>query len=111
MPPNISLLSPSIKWPNSFDDGVPFDATPDVFDPAVVNEYLDGTGSLDGPLVTAPLAANRSDLRLYTSDSNATLESISTVISFQSTCNALFQRMIDTVPSTVTLSDPITPMP
>lgn len=53
---------------------------------------------------------DRSDLRLYISDSNVTIKSISKEAAFQSTCNALFQRMIDTVPASVTLSDPIIPM-
>lgn len=61
---------------HNLDGGENFDSTPAVFDSAVVNEYLDATGSLGGPLVTAPNVTDRSDLRLYISDSNATLQSI-----------------------------------
>lgn len=38
------------------------------------------------------------------------MQALSEEAAFQSTCYALFERMINTVPSTVTLSDPIVPM-
>jgi len=94
---------------SSLGGGEGFDTTLDVFDTKVVNEYLNGTGQLGGPLVTAPEIANRSDYRLYISDKNATMQSISLETAFQTKCNALFERMINTVPSTVTLSNPIVP--
>ncbi|KAF8859171.1 heme peroxidase [Acephala macrosclerotiorum] len=104
------IVDESYVTSTNLDGGEPFDSTPAVFDSAVVNEYLDQTGSFGGPLITAPNVTDRSDLRLYISDSNATMQSISEEAAFQSACNTLFQRMIDTVPATVTLSDPITPM-
>ncbi|KAH8646904.1 heme peroxidase [Xylariales sp. PMI_506] len=94
----------------NLDGGVPFDSTPAVFDANVVNEYLENNGSLGGPLVTATNISDRSDLRLYSSDSNVTMQSISEDSTFRATCYSLFERMIDTVPSGVTLTEPITPM-
>jgi hypothetical protein len=65
---------------------------------------------MGGPLVTAANATVRSDFRLYSSDKNATMQALSAEAAFQAQCNNLFERMINTVPSTVALSDPITPM-
>ncbi|KAH6653037.1 heme peroxidase [Truncatella angustata] len=90
--------------------GVGFDGTPADFDSSVVNEYLDGTGTLGGPLITAPNVDDRSDLRLYNSDSNATMESISEEATFRSSCFDVFERMINTVPAGSSLTEPITPM-
>lgn len=94
----------------SIDGGVGFDATPADFDNSVVTEYLGGTGQQGGLLVTAGNVSDRSDFRLYVSDNNATMQSLSVEATFQSQCNSLFERMINTVPSAVTLSDPIVPM-
>ncbi|KUJ07877.1 heme peroxidase [Mollisia scopiformis] len=107
---NPTIVNESYVTSTNLDGGEEFDSTPAVFDSTVVNEYLNGTGQRGGPLVTAPLVADRSDLRLYVSDDNATVESISEESAFQTKCTNLFQRMIDTVPAAVTLSDPITPM-
>jgi hypothetical protein len=38
------------------------------------------------------------------------MQALSEEAAFQSTCYALFERMINTVRNTVTLSDPIVPM-
>ncbi|TVY88213.1 WSC domain-containing protein [Lachnellula willkommii] len=94
----------------TIDGGVGFDATPAIFDNNVVTEYLGGTGQQGGLLVTAGNVSDRSDFRLYVSDNNATMQSLSVEATFQSQCNSLFERMINTVPSAVTLSDPVVPM-
>jgi hypothetical protein len=44
------------------------------------------------------------------SDNNATLKDMADEIAFKDRCYSLFERMINTVPSTVSLSSPITPM-
>jgi hypothetical protein len=108
--PNFYFISPISNTAFSLDGGEGFDTTPAVFDANVVNEYLDGTGQLGGPLVTAPNVTDRSDYRIYISDSNATMQALSEEAVFQSTCYALFEGMINTVPNTITLSDPIVPM-
>ncbi|RDW79676.1 hypothetical protein BP6252_04314 [Coleophoma cylindrospora] len=105
-----TIVDESFVTDTNLDGGEGFDTTPDVFDSSVVNEYLDSTGQLGGPLVTAPNVTDRSDLRLYISDKNATMQAISEEAAFQKTCYSLFERMINTVPSTVTLSDPVTPL-
>ncbi|KAL1856962.1 hypothetical protein Daus18300_010522 [Diaporthe australafricana] len=92
------------------DGGQPFDSTPTIFDTTVVNEYLDGTGQMGGPLITTSDVGNRSDLRLYTSDANATMHSLSTLSAFLPRCYSLFERMINTVPADVSLSEPVLPM-
>ena len=83
----------------------------DVFDPLVVNEYLSGTGNQGGPLVTSFNDSSRSDLRLYESDSNATMIRLANQgAGFLDTCTGLLQRMIEVVPSNVKLSGVISPM-
>ena len=42
--------------------------------PPSVDEYLSGTGNRGGPLVTTANQTVQSDLRLYTSDNNVTME-------------------------------------
>ncbi|KAK6064516.1 WSC domain-containing protein [Seiridium cupressi] len=95
---------------NNMDGGVAFDNSPAIFDASVVNEYLNGTGQQGGLLVTAPREEDRSDLRLYLSDNNATMKAISEEAAFQARCYSLFERMLNTVPEGVTLTDPIVPM-
>ncbi|CUA76304.1 hypothetical protein RSOLAG22IIIB_12186 [Rhizoctonia solani] len=84
-----------------------FDTTAAIFDNKVATEYLDGTTK--NPLVTAP-AGNNSDFAVFSSDGNSTIKAMSEPPTFLSTCGSILQRMIDTVPSTVKLSEPITPM-
>ncbi|CAJ2506701.1 Uu.00g078870.m01.CDS01 [Anthostomella pinea] len=106
------IVDESYVTTDNTDGGQEFDSTPAVFDSAVVTEYLDQTGEKGGPLVTTTNETQRSDFRLYNSDQNATIESLAaSEDSFQTQCNTLFAKMIDTVPSDVVLSDPITPMP
>lgn len=82
----------SAVTPNNTGGGIHFDATPDVFDVDVLNEYLEWKGQrggsmtalfslrsskpchTSGPLVTTDNITVRSDLRLYLSDNNATLQ-------------------------------------
>ncbi|KIK68410.1 hypothetical protein GYMLUDRAFT_153711 [Collybiopsis luxurians FD-317 M1] len=105
------VVGPEAVTPNNTGGGVHFDSTVDVFDVLVVNEYLEGIGQRGGPLVTTDNVTVRSDLRIYASDSNATMRELSTSPDhFISRCVALFSRMLDTVPSTTTLSDVITPL-
>lgn len=97
--------------PNNTAGGIHFDATVDIFDMDVVNEYLDGTGNAGGPLVTSFNVTSRSDLRLYESDGNATMIELSNQgVGFLDTCATLLQRMLETVPSGVVLSDFVTPL-
>lgn len=92
--------------------GIHFDSTVGVFDADVLEEYLDGTGNAGGPLVTSFNVSSRSDLRLYESDDNATMIKLrdSGQSGFFDICASLLQRMIETVPKDVVLSDVISPM-
>ncbi|KAK0448959.1 heme peroxidase [Desarmillaria tabescens] len=82
---------PEITGDNSSTNFVHFDSTFSSFDSAVVTDYLDGT--TENPLVVGPEGTN-SDLLVFSADGNATM-----------------QRMIDVVPSSVTLSEVIDPIP
>lgn len=91
--------------------GVHFDSTVDVFDTLVLTEYLAGTGNKGGPLVTSFNVSSRSDLRLYESDNNATMIKLAGQgQGFLNTCSILLQRIIETVPKGVVLSDIIKPI-
>lgn len=96
---------------NNTAGGIHFDATVDVFDTKVVNEYLDGTGNAGGPLVTSFNASSRSDLRLYESDGNVTMIGLAKQgAGFLDTCAVLMQKMVETVPAGVVLSNVVPPM-
>ncbi|GAO15341.1 hypothetical protein UVI_02010080 [Ustilaginoidea virens] len=84
---------------------VPFDRTAAAFDTAVVNEYLQGDGV--NPLVFGHNQTTNSDKRIFAADGNATMSRLRDPQEFRSTCGTVFQRLIDTVPSTVQLSEPI----
>ncbi|KAI9050226.1 hypothetical protein LZ554_006365 [Drepanopeziza brunnea f. sp. 'monogermtubi'] len=105
------IVPSSAVTPTNLDGGVVFDSTPSTFDAGNINEYLNNTGGRGGPLVTTDNVASRSDLRLYTSDGNATVQSMSAPAAYQDRCNKVMQHMIDTVPRAVTLSPAVTPMP
>ncbi|KAK7940734.1 uncharacterized protein PG986_013121 [Apiospora aurea] len=106
------VVGPGAVTPTNTNGGSNFDSTRGAFDPLVVHEYIDSTGSRGGPLVTSFNETARSDLRLYESDGNQTMRSLydMTTEAFQDTCAELLGRMIDTVPSGVQLRDTITPM-
>jgi len=51
----------------------------------------------------------RSDLRLFSSDNNATIKDMSSPKAFREICYLTFEKMLNTVPSKVKLSDVIVP--
>ncbi|KAJ6483325.1 heme peroxidase [Mycena sanguinolenta] len=77
------------------------------FDNTVVTEYLDGT--TENVLVVGSNVTTRSDLRIFSSDGNVTMQRLASPDTFNEVCAGLIERMIDTVPSTVTLTDTIEP--
>lgn len=85
------------------------DETVAVFDNKVVTEYLDGTTK--NPLVIGPsIRINKnSDFKVYNSDGNVTMEALADVDTFTDVCKVVLQKMIDVVPPSVTLTDPIAP--
>ncbi|KAH7127671.1 heme peroxidase [Dactylonectria macrodidyma] len=82
-----------------------FDRTPDDFDNAVVKEYLASNGV--NPLVFGRNETTNSDKRIFGSDRNVTMTKMKDPRTFQSTCESVFERLINTVPSSVKLSPPI----
>ncbi|KAI4938131.1 hypothetical protein J4E85_000570 [Alternaria conjuncta] len=102
----------SFVTPNNTNGGSNFDTTRGVFDPNVLGEYLNGTGTKGGPLVNSYNDTMNSDKRLYESDKNATMRTLfAQGTGFLATCAELMGRAINTVPTAVQLSEPITVMP
>ncbi|KAF7531409.1 hypothetical protein G7054_g8941 [Neopestalotiopsis clavispora] len=82
-----------------------FDSTSSEFDNKVITEYLENdTANL---LVVGANDTFNSDKRVFNADGNVTMSSLADPASFQEKCANVFERMINTVPSTVTLSEPI----
>ncbi|KAJ3994927.1 heme peroxidase [Lentinula boryana] len=81
-----------------------FDTTTN-FDNAVVSEYLQNT--TENILVVGPNVTTRSDFRIFSSDGNVTMQSFLSSDTFSETCGTLIERMINTVPNGVTLTQPI----
>ncbi|KAI9706269.1 MAG: hypothetical protein M1820_004844 [Bogoriella megaspora] len=98
-----TVMDNSTTSPNNTAGAGHLDITNAGFDADVVHEYLNGTREKGGPLVTSFNESSRSDLRLYNSDGNSTMQSLahSGAIGFSSTCAELLGRMIDTVPKSV----------
>lgn len=101
----------SAVTPNNTNGGVNFDSTRGVFDTLVVGEYLNGTGNQGGPLVSSFNVTSRSDLRLYGSDNNATMQKLyEQGDGFQDSCVETMRQMMNTVPAHVKLQEPISPI-
>ncbi|KAJ3760046.1 heme peroxidase [Lentinula raphanica] len=81
-----------------------FDSTIN-FDNAVVSEYLQNT--TQNVLVVGPNVTTRSDFRIFSSDGNVTMQSLLSSDTFNKTCGTLIERMLNTVPNGVTLTQPI----
>ena len=95
---------------NNSDGRIAFDDTVANFDVDHVQQYIDGRGLAGGPLVTTTNETVRSDLRLYSSDGNATVQKLAQCSDdFRSTCVTLMSRMFDTVPQGVTLTPQLDP--
>ncbi|RYP77038.1 hypothetical protein DL771_001328 [Monosporascus sp. 5C6A] len=91
------------------NDAVSMDSTGTAFDNRIVTEYV--SGNTTNPLVVGPSvqATRNSDFKVFNSDQNATVRAMAGLAEFGSTCQRVLQKMIDTVPSSVTLSAPIQP--
>jgi len=78
------------------------------FDHNIVANYLDGT--TQDPLIVLNQTM-ASDLRVFSADNNVTMQSMNTADSFSQTCSTIISKMLNTVPSSVTLTDPIELLP
>ncbi|KAI1776045.1 heme peroxidase [Hypoxylon cercidicola] len=88
---------------------VPLDSTDAVFDNKVVTEYI--AGNTTNPLVVGPSikATRNADFKVFNFDSNVTVSAMADASEFNSICATVLQKLIDTVPDGVVLSDPIQP--
>ncbi|KAF8169144.1 heme peroxidase [Mycena galopus ATCC 62051] len=84
--------------------GVTFQV-PFIFNNSIVTEYLNSTTI--NVLEVGSNISTRSDLRIFSSDGNVTMNRLASLDVFNTECTNLIGRMIDTVPSTVTLTDPV----
>lgn len=106
------------EQPNIIDSGTfpnnyaHFDTSVASFDNKIATEFL--SGNTKNPMVFGKSyrADNRgrdSDRRVYSSDGNYTMQAMQDPQTFNSMCKAVFQKMIDTVPRGIALTDVITP--
>lgn len=91
----------------SFFEGSSSDSSAD-FDNAVVTQYLDN--ATENPLVAGGNDTTNSDKRVFGVDGNTTMHALADPATFQSTCADILERMINAVPSSVTLSEVIDPI-
>ncbi|KAF2715325.1 hypothetical protein K504DRAFT_497197 [Pleomassaria siparia CBS 279.74] len=85
-----------------------FDTTASRFDPVVVTEYL--ADNTTNPLIINQNDTLNSDKRIFAADGNVTMTKLASPTVYKAQCEALFERMIDLVPSNVTLTDPLQPI-
>ncbi|PVF94576.1 heme peroxidase [Serendipita vermifera] len=97
--------------PRTNEEGVQhFDSTFDVYDNKVATDFM--AGNPHNALAFGSNETTRSDFRIFTSDGNRTISNFAgDNDAFRSTCATLLEKMVNTVPSAVTLSDVIQPIP
>jgi hypothetical protein len=102
---NPLILDPGTA-PNNF---ATMDSTPSTFDSKIASEYVSGT--TNNPLVVGKSVTSKrnSDAVVFRADNNVTISAMQDPNTFSSVCQSLFQKMIEVVPKTVTLTDPVTP--
>ncbi|KAH7303941.1 WSC domain-containing protein [Stachybotrys elegans] len=89
------------------DTSVPFQTDNQRFHNGIVTEFLANTTK--NPLVVAANDTVNSDKRIFESDGRKTMQKLAEGDNFQSMCADIFERMINTVPSDVQLTDVIVP--
>lgn len=102
------LIINSGQFPNNYAH---FDTSVAAFDNKIATEFY--SGNTKNPMVFGKSyredgRGRDSDRRVYGSDNNRTVIAMTDPQTFNSMCKAVFQKMIDTVPKGVTLTDPIT---
>lgn len=98
------------EFPELVEQGEsPSDSTVAEFDEKVITEYLDNNTT--NPLVVGPAVGQGkdSDARIFSSDANITVKAMTDPQRFQDVCRKVLQKMIEIVPTGVTLSPPIEP--
>jgi hypothetical protein len=100
-----SAQFPSVVPPGTRPNDVGnFDNTPAVFDNAVAVDYVSNK-SVD-PFVHSPDGINP-DLQVFSSDGGQEVQRMTDAKYFSDSCQDVLQRMIDTVPAGVSLTEPI----
>jgi hypothetical protein len=100
---------PQIVTPGSApNDYIHFDSTT-TFDEKIASEYING--NTKNPLVAGPCVGSSrcSDAAVYAADDNATISTMTNPDTFRKTCAIVLQKLVEVVPNTVTLTDPIQP--
>lgn len=100
---------PTLVPPGAKNGLAGMDSSVAAFDNKVVTEYL--SGKTKNPLVVGPSvrASKNSDFKVFNSDGNQTMEALADPNNFRDVCKVVLQKMIDVVPSGVTLTEPIVP--
>lgn len=99
-----NIVAPGTQ-PNDF--GL-FDTTTD-FDNLIATRYISGPDTDPLAVGISTSSGRNSDFAVFTADQNVTLQAMTNPATFNSMCTSILQRMIETVPPTVTLSDVISP--
>ncbi|RMZ84861.1 hypothetical protein DV736_g6591, partial [Chaetothyriales sp. CBS 134916] len=86
------------------NDVANFDNTTAAFDNAVVVDYV--SNNTINPLVVGP-SNTASDAKVFSADGGLTIRQLADPQTYQNTCKDILQRMVDTVPSGVQLTEPI----
>jgi hypothetical protein len=100
---NFPDIVPAGTAPNDF---ALFDSTTD-FDNKIATRYINGPDT--DPLAVGPVPGKNADLAVFTADQNVTLKAMADAATFNSMCSSALQKMIELVPTNVTLSDVIAP--
>ncbi|PAV17307.1 heme peroxidase [Pyrrhoderma noxium] len=96
------------ETPDNIAGTIHLDDTFDVFDNHIAKNFI--SGNITDPLVTSENTTVRSDLRIFSSDNNATMRRLAgSDVEFFTTCTHIMSKMIDTVPKGVNLT-PIYPI-
>ncbi|KAK4467137.1 heme peroxidase [Cladorrhinum samala] len=88
---------------------IPFDSTRAAFDNRIAVEYV--AQNTTNPLVVGAAVGlgRNSDFKVFSRDGNVTIATLTDPIVFRNTCQTVLGRMIDAVPSDVTLTAPVAP--
>ncbi|KAI1410905.1 WSC domain-containing protein [Hypoxylon sp. FL1857] len=87
----------------------PLDSTVAIFDNKIVTEYI--AGNTTNPMVVGPSikATRNADFKVFNYDGNVTVNAMAAATDFNNICATVLQKLIETVPDGVVLSDPIQP--
>ncbi|KZV81679.1 heme peroxidase [Exidia glandulosa HHB12029] len=104
------IVPPTNDPDNNASGNVHFDSTFDNFDNKIATDYV--SGQTTNPLIVGQNETTRSDLRIFSSDGNVTMNAFAASNDFfMKTCGSILTRMLDTVPRGVKLTEVVKPLP